>query len=77
MNVLTALPSFAEFRLPPLDNGRWPVDQTQILLSLVADVVLHADPNRCERGFIGNTIGQANAVSDRWDAVVGMCRSAD
>jgi hypothetical protein len=25
----------------------------------------HADPNRCERGFVGNTIGQANAVSDK------------
>lgn len=24
-----------------------------------------ADPNRCERGYVGNTIGQANAVSDR------------
>ena len=23
------------------------------------------DPNRCERAFTGNTIGQANAVSDR------------
>lgn len=23
------------------------------------------DPKRCERGFIGNTIGQANAVSDK------------
>jgi hypothetical protein len=24
-----------------------------------------ADPNRCERGFDGNTIGQANGVSDK------------
>ena len=24
-----------------------------------------ADPNRCARGFVGNTIGQANAVSDK------------
>ena len=24
-----------------------------------------ADPNRCDRGYVGNTIGQANAVSDR------------
>ncbi len=24
-----------------------------------------ADPNRCERAFTGNTIGQANAVSDK------------
>jgi uncharacterized protein YjbI with pentapeptide repeats len=24
-----------------------------------------ADPNRCERGYTGNTIGQANAVSDK------------
>ena len=24
-----------------------------------------ADPNRCERAYTGNTIGQANAVSDR------------
>ena len=24
-----------------------------------------ADPNRCERAFVGNTIGQANAVSDK------------
>ena len=24
-----------------------------------------ADPNRCERGYVGNTIGQANAVSDK------------
>lgn len=36
----------------------------------------HADPNRCDRAFIGNTIGQANAVSDKvggagW-AVVGV-----
>ncbi|GAX73748.1 hypothetical protein CEUSTIGMA_g1200.t1 [Chlamydomonas eustigma] len=23
------------------------------------------DPNHCERGYVGNTIGQANAVSDR------------
>lgn len=23
------------------------------------------DPNRCDRGFVGNTIGQANAVSDK------------
>ncbi len=23
------------------------------------------DPKRCERGFVGNTIGQANAVSDK------------
>jgi hypothetical protein len=23
------------------------------------------DPNRCERGYDGNTIGQANAVADR------------
>jgi hypothetical protein len=23
------------------------------------------DPNRCARGFVGNTIGQANAVSDK------------
>jgi len=26
---------------------------------------IDSDPNRCERGFVGNTIGQANAVSDR------------
>eukprot|EP01025_Chloroclados_australasicus_P007835 TRINITY_DN1263_c0_g1_i1.p2 TRINITY_DN1263_c0_g1~~TRINITY_DN1263_c0_g1_i1.p2 ORF type:complete len:234 (-),score=27.77 TRINITY_DN1263_c0_g1_i1:228-887(-) len=26
---------------------------------------LDPDPNRCERGYIGNTIGQANAVSDK------------
>jgi hypothetical protein len=24
-----------------------------------------ADPNRCDRGYVGNTIGQANAVSDK------------
>lgn len=24
-----------------------------------------ADPNRCDRGFVGNTIGQANAVSNK------------
>lgn len=24
-----------------------------------------SDPNRCERGYTGNTIGQANAVSDK------------
>lgn len=24
-----------------------------------------ADPKRCERAFVGNTIGQANAVSDK------------
>ena len=23
------------------------------------------DPNRCQRGFVGNTIGQANAVTDK------------
>lgn len=23
------------------------------------------DPNRCERAYVGNTIGQANAVSDK------------
>jgi hypothetical protein len=27
--------------------------------------VWRADPNRCERGYTGNTIGQANAVSDK------------
>lgn len=26
---------------------------------------LDPDPKRCERGFVGNTIGQANAVSDK------------
>jgi len=26
---------------------------------------LDPDPNRCERGFTGNTIGQANGVSDK------------
>ena len=26
---------------------------------------LDNDPNRCERAFVGNTIGQANAVSDK------------
>mmetsp|Transcript_9017 Transcript_9017/g.15486 ORF Transcript_9017/g.15486 Transcript_9017/m.15486 type:complete len:225 (+) Transcript_9017:80-754(+) len=26
---------------------------------------LDPDPKRCERGFVGNTIGQANGVSDR------------
>jgi len=26
---------------------------------------IDTDPNRCERGFTGNTIGQANAVSDK------------
>lgn len=26
---------------------------------------LDTDPNRCERAFTGNTIGQANAVSDK------------
>ena len=26
---------------------------------------IDTDPNRCERAFVGNTIGQANAVSDR------------
>ena len=26
---------------------------------------LDPDPERCERAFVGNTIGQANAVSDR------------
>jgi len=26
---------------------------------------LDSDPNRCERAFVGNTIGQANAVSDK------------
>jgi hypothetical protein len=27
--------------------------------------VLCAAPDRCDRGFVGNTIGQANAVSDK------------
>lgn len=38
-----------------------------------------ADPNRCERAYVGNTIGQANAVSDkvrdscrRWYSVSGL-----
>ncbi|GBF99568.1 hypothetical protein Rsub_12193 [Raphidocelis subcapitata] len=26
---------------------------------------IDSDPKRCERGFVGNTIGQANAVSDK------------
>jgi uncharacterized protein YjbI with pentapeptide repeats len=26
---------------------------------------IDSDPNRCERAFVGNTIGQANAVSDK------------
>eukprot|EP00775_Hariotina_reticulata_P012746 gene12746-12875_t len=26
---------------------------------------ISSDPNRCERGYVGNTIGQANAVSDK------------
>lgn len=26
---------------------------------------MRADPNRCERAYTGNTIGQANAVSDK------------
>jgi hypothetical protein len=26
---------------------------------------LDNDPNRCDRGFVGNTIGQANAVSNK------------
>uniref|UniRef100_A0A383V1S1 Thylakoid lumenal 17.4 kDa protein, chloroplastic n=1 Tax=Tetradesmus obliquus TaxID=3088 RepID=A0A383V1S1_TETOB len=26
---------------------------------------IDSDPNRCERGYTGNTIGQANAVSDK------------
>uniref|UniRef100_A0A7S0MSN2 Uncharacterized protein n=1 Tax=Pyramimonas obovata TaxID=1411642 RepID=A0A7S0MSN2_9CHLO len=26
---------------------------------------LDPDPNRCERGYTGNTIGQANGVSDK------------
>jgi hypothetical protein len=26
---------------------------------------LDTDPNRCERGYVGNTIGQANAVSNK------------
>ena len=26
---------------------------------------IDTDPNRCERAFVGNTIGQANAVSDK------------
>ena len=26
---------------------------------------IDSDPNRCARGFVGNTIGQANAVSDK------------
>eukprot|EP00894_Picocystis_sp_ML_P001363 jgi/Pico_ML_1/51880/g12.t1 len=26
---------------------------------------LDSDPNRCERAYVGNTIGQANAVSDK------------
>lgn len=26
---------------------------------------IDADPNRCDRGYVGNTIGQANAVSDK------------
>lgn len=26
---------------------------------------IDVDPDRCERAFVGNTIGQANAVSDR------------
>lgn len=30
---------------------------------VVMSTPLHADPNRCDRGYIGNTIGQANAVS--------------
>ena len=27
--------------------------------------VVRTDPNRCERAYVGNTIGQANAVSDK------------
>eukprot|EP00878_Enallax_costatus_P001028 GHUV01001163.1.p1 GENE.GHUV01001163.1~~GHUV01001163.1.p1 ORF type:complete len:224 (+),score=70.75 GHUV01001163.1:194-865(+) len=26
---------------------------------------ISSDPNRCDRGYVGNTIGQANAVSDK------------
>lgn len=36
---------------------------TRCPLSLL--LLLLSDPNRCERAFTGNTIGQANAVSDK------------
>ena len=34
-------------------------------ISLHTRLFATVDPNRCERGYVGNTIGQANAVSDK------------
>jgi hypothetical protein len=63
VSPLTTIVSLNPTSVFPLVPVRWS-------LSLSADDSVRnlcdaADPNRCERGFDGNTIGQANGVSDK------------
>lgn len=55
-----------------LSTGLATLGATAVLLSSAGPAYaerplppLDNDPNRCERGLVGNTIGQANGVSDR------------
>ena len=50
----------AAVRLPPIDRG-----MPSIAAMFANKSMYHTDPNRCERAYVGNTIGQANAVSDK------------
>ena len=80
LQLLTVTPvALAEVRLPPIDTGATPQQKAgRTRVTSLAPLTLApsslpdapppawcADPNRCERGFTGNTIGQANAVSDK------------
>lgn len=58
--ALTALLSLAASAALVLGAGPASADLSNVRLP-----PLDNDPNRCARGFVGNTIGQANAVSDK------------
>lgn len=38
------------------------------LVAMISTALPATDPNRCQRAEVGNTIGQANAVSDKVSA---------
>jgi hypothetical protein len=50
----------AEIRLPPLDRGASFVSASP---TDAGTLTLSADPNRCARGYVGNTIGQVRLRS--------------
>lgn len=76
-NVSSSSPSGSGVTVSSTDRGVYNAAAVALSIALSSSLIIppadadlrlppiDKDPNRCERAFVGNTIGQSNAVSDR------------